>query len=63
MAPGLFMTRAEFESSIYEDYSDIEHLSRAEQDLIMEYNLELEALPRRPPKAAKKRSSAYKRAN
>ena len=50
MAPGLFMTRAEFEALMDEDLSDVENLSKAEQDLIMEYNLELEDLPKGPPK-------------
>ena len=44
------MTRAEFEALMDEDLSDVENLSKAEQDLIMEYNLELEDLPKGPPK-------------
>lgn len=60
MAPGLFMTRAEFEALMDEDYSDIENLSRAEQDLIMEYNLELEDLPRGPPKELKSEEQIIK---
>ena len=50
MAPGLFMTRAEFEALMDEDLSDVENLSKAEQDLIIKYNLELEDLPKGPPK-------------
>ncbi len=60
MAPGLFMTRAEFEALMDEDYSDIENLSKAEQDLIMEYNLELEDLPKGPPKELKSEDQILK---
>lgn len=63
MAPGFFMTRAEFEALMDEDYSDIENLSRAEQDLILEYNIDIDELPKGPPKELKSEEQILKELN
>ena len=47
---GIWFTREQWENMLEEDFSDIENLSEAEMDLLEEYNLEIEQLPKGPPK-------------
>jgi hypothetical protein len=47
---GIWWTREQWENMLEEDFSDIENLSKAEMDLMEEYNLEIEQLPKGPPK-------------
>ena len=49
MAPGLFMTREQYENLMDMDLSDVEILSEAEQDLIIKYDLDIKDLPKGPP--------------
>jgi len=47
---GIWWTREQWENMLEEDLSDVENLSKAEMDLLEEYNLEIEQLPKGPPK-------------